>query len=96
MKQQPYKGGPRFGDADGEPLPSPSTQRQDGYSGAPTYQGNQNRGASAVGPDGDGAVFPEVYGGGNGFQNRGGRKGKARGNAAGPGAGATSPGGSPS
>lgn len=94
---QPFGGAPRHGDADGEPLPSPSTEEAVGYGGAPTYQGVINRGAKAVGVDGDGPVFPEVYGGGKGTINRGARKGgKAKGSGDKTGGGASGVGGSPS
>lgn len=63
--QKPHGGGPRLGDAAGEPGNSPRKSKVVSYGGAPTHTGGLHElGERVVGANGSGSVYPPVYGGG--------------------------------
>lgn len=89
-RQNPHGGAPRIGNAaPGEPAPTPSAAGLEGYGGAPTFAGQINRGAKAVGPNPSSEIHPAPYGGGNPIVKRPNAK-PASGSGDGTGAGAVS------
>lgn len=94
--QNPVNGGFRIGNsAPGEPADSPSPTKYGGFGGAPTFNGHADRGERGLNPAASGEIFPAPYGGGEAVEKRSNKR-KARGVGDGTGAGAETPGGSPS